>query len=95
MHITPPNPEQITALYERATRAGDLIRRFIDGFKELARRIAPFLRAFVVRVNPGEAPTADPLGLAYRAAAGTRPRMTAQSRPAWASPYGPAPRRSR
>lgn len=94
MHITPPTPEQITALRERAARTADVFRAFLDGFKELARRICPFLRNLGALLDRDRAPAADPLGLAYRAAAGARPRMTAQSRPAWASPYGPAPRRA-
>lgn len=95
MHIAPPTPEQAEAIRARLQRTGDLLRRFLDDFAQAARRwLAPALRAVtaMVRACQGQAPAPDPLGLAYQAAAG--PRATRAPRPAWASPYGPAPRRA-
>ncbi|MXM66761.1 hypothetical protein GR925_25850 [Streptomyces sp. HUCO-GS316] len=91
MQFLSMTPEQREALRAHMERTADLMRRLIDGFRELARQVVPALRAFTALTSPPPAP--DPLGLAYRAAAGSPPRMTAAARPAWVSPYGPAPRR--
>lgn len=96
MHTAPWTPEQTEALRSRLQRTGELLRRFLDEFVQAARRwVAPALRAVAAfaRVHQGQASAPDPLGLAYQAAAGPRPARV--PRPAWASPYGPAPRRTR
>ncbi|UJV42937.1 hypothetical protein [Streptomyces sp. AMCC400023] len=86
LHLT---PEQIAALNAQRERVAEFFRQLIEGFRELVRQVSPVIRAFADYVNGG--PVRDPLGLAYQAASGTR--RPAPRRPAWVSPYGPAPRR--
>ncbi|MFM9590765.1 hypothetical protein ACKI16_29685 [Streptomyces scabiei] len=95
MHLPPLTPEQAVLFRDSMARTADLFRQLVDAIRECVRRAAPAMRAITAYVEALQSgrPAADPLGLAYKAAAGTRPRMTAQARPAWVSPYGPAPRR--
>lgn len=94
--LTPLTDDQTTALRSHLERTADLMRRFIDAFAEIARRHAvPAMRAVTafLRAFEDRAPAPDPLGLTIRSAA--RTQRPVRPRPAWASPYGPAPRRTR
>lgn len=78
-------PEMQQALRDHMARAAQVWRQLVDAFRQMARTVTAAVRplAEFLRRN---GPTAPP---------GRRPRAPFQpvDRPAWASPYGPAPRR--
>ncbi|GGZ72987.1 hypothetical protein ACFOOM_01170 [Streptomyces echinoruber] len=85
-------PGQARALGERLTHAAALVRRLADAVRETARRLAQILRPIVDRLQQlGVVPPADRGGCGRRRPAA----RLATDRPAWASPYGPAPNRHR
>lgn len=93
--LTPFTPEQAAALREQLARFRDMFAQITELIRQQINRAAPAIRAMTAYAEALQngRPAADPLGRAHQAAAAVRPRMTAQNRPAWVSPYGPAPRR--
>lgn len=67
---------------EQARAAGEMLRRVLDGF----RRLFEQLRAAALRALEALRPL-------VRQAARAHATLVRSDRPAWASPYGPPPRR--
>ncbi|MEU6595064.1 hypothetical protein ABZ923_38705 [Streptomyces sp. NPDC046881] len=75
-------PEQAEALGRHMARAADMWRQLVEAFRQMARQLTRTVAAVAEFVQRQQA--AGPLGAA-----------SAQRRPAWMSPYGPATGRHR
>ncbi|EMF31119.1 hypothetical protein H114_00782 [Streptomyces gancidicus BKS 13-15] len=85
-------PEAQQALRDHMARAAEVWRQLVDAFRQMARAVTAAVRPLVefLRRNGYTAPPSD------RRRARPRTAVTWRAdRPAWASPYGPAPRRHR
>ncbi|MFI1957019.1 hypothetical protein ACH46L_03760 [Streptomyces althioticus] len=84
-------PEVEQALRDHMARSAQVWRQLVDAFRQMARAVTAAIRP-VVEFLRRNGYTAPPTGRP-----GRRPRAPFQpaDRPAWASPYGPAPRRHR
>lgn len=89
VNLLRPTPELAQALRDHVARAAEMWRQLVDAFRQMARAVTAAIRPvveFLRRNGYITPPTGRP---------GRRPRAPFQptDRPAWASPYGPAPRR--
>ncbi len=84
-------PEMEQALRDHMARAAQMWRQLVDAFRQMARAVTAAVRPVVefLRRNGYTAPPGRP---GHRR---TRAPFQPADRPAWASPYGPAPRRHR
>ncbi|MFF5655255.1 hypothetical protein [[Kitasatospora] papulosa] len=90
MRLSRLTPDQARAVGEQLAHAAAMLRRVVDAFREVARRLNEAIRPLVDYLRRCGV-LEEPAGRAGRA--GRRPRPTTRTgdRPAWASPYGPAP----
>ncbi|KUN32478.1 hypothetical protein AQJ11_02840 [Streptomyces corchorusii] len=81
MRITRLTPDQARALSEQLACTTALLRRVLDGIREMARQVTETFRSITAHLRQaGVIPPAN-RGLRWP-----------NDRPAWASPYGPDPK---